>query len=92
LNENHSDTLDKWRERWRLEVQRSPRGKPYILETERQEYAYCKMKTPCEAGFKVIKKAKSKKGLYYVICHNPSGCNQKTFYPQKIDTTKGDQL
>jgi hypothetical protein len=60
------------------------------LDEEREEYAYCRLKYPCE--LKELIRAKLKNGLLYVVCHNPEGCNQKTLYPVKIDLSKGDQL
>ena len=46
---------------------------------------FCKYKGSCV--FKKIQKSK-KRGLYYVICTNPEGCNQKTFDPVTIEIPK----
>jgi len=45
---------------------------------------FCKFKEPCQ--FKEIIKAKHsrQKGIYYVVCKNPEGCNQKTLYPVRL--------
>lgn len=47
-------------------------------------YWFCKFKEPCQ--FKEIKKPKNprSKGIYYIVCVNSEGCNQKTIYPQRI--------
>jgi hypothetical protein len=49
------------------------------------------MKTECQGKHKLLKRGTKKKELLYVLCLNPEGCNQKTFYPQKIDTTKEER-
>jgi len=45
---------------------------------------YCKFKDPCMFKEIIRSKHQRRKGIYYVICRNPEGCNQKTFYPIKI--------
>jgi hypothetical protein len=56
------------------------------------ELAYCNSKETCHGQYKEVRKATSKKGLYYVFCRSPDGCNLKTFYPVKVDLTKGEHL
>jgi hypothetical protein len=43
---------------------------------------FCKLNGPCVC--KYIKKAKLAR-LYWVLCTNDEGCNQKTFKPKTID-------
>lgn len=47
-------------------------------------HVFCKHKGSCR--FKKIQKARwsRRRGLYYVVCTNPEGCNQKTFDPVTI--------
>jgi hypothetical protein len=53
---------------------------------QRENYWFCTRTLPCP--HKLIKASKRFRGIYYVVCVNPYGCEQKSLYCVKIDLTR----
>lgn len=74
-------------ESWR----RKPSVKGSVFRKIHKGFRFCRLRSICLEGAKVLVKSPTVKGLYYVMCGCKELCNQQSLYQKTIDLRRKEK-